>query len=173
MSKSSYFSRFRKLRGQIMASIKRRKWFLQDFFSVQRNMEMVPAERIQQIQNVVEVSAYNDTRKYEEWSGKIRPFKAKLYARCTDPDKIAAIMKAIRKLDVSYDRLPFFSSHLCFKNKSSRLLCMGFNIGNEKFVAGWDYADKSGELYDALQNAGFVGPPSPEPAQQTQSSRQR
>jgi hypothetical protein len=171
ISGTSYFYRFRKLRGQIMASIKRRKWFLQDFFSVQRNMEMVPAERIQQIQNVVEVSAYN-ALKYEEWSGKIRPFKVKLYARCTDADKIAAIMEAIRKLDVSYDRLPFFPSHLCFRNKSSRLLCMGFSIGNEKTVMGWDYIDSSGELYDALQDAGFVGPPSSEPAQQPQLSRQ-
>jgi hypothetical protein len=172
MSKSSYFYRFRELRRQIMNSIKHQVWFLQDFFSVQRNMEMVPAERIQQIQNVVEVSAYN-ALKYEEWSGKIRPFKVKLYARCTDADKIAAIMEAIRKLDVSYDRLPFFPSHLCFRNKSSRLLCMGFFIGNEKWVAGWDYSDSSGELYDALQNAGFVGPPSPEPAKQPQLSRQQ
>jgi hypothetical protein len=37
-------------------------------------MEMVPAERIQKIQNVMKISAYN-ALKYEEWSGKIRPFK--------------------------------------------------------------------------------------------------
>jgi hypothetical protein len=161
----SYFSRFRKLRGHIMASFKRQKWFLQDLFSVQRNMEMVPAERIQQIQDVEEISAYN-ALKYEEWSGKIRPFKAKLYARCTDHDKITTIMKAIRKLDVSYDCLPFFENHLCFKNKSSQLLCMGFFIGNEKWVAGWDYSDSSGEFYGALQDAGFIGPSSLEPVLQ-------
>jgi hypothetical protein len=80
-------------------------------------------------------------------------------------------MEAIGKLDVTCDRLPFFSSHLCFKNKSDQLLCVGFFIGNEKWVAGWDYSDSSGELYDALQDAGFVEPLSPEPVLQPQTAR--
>jgi hypothetical protein len=121
--------------------------------------EMASPEEIGKMQEVVEVSDYYDSQ-YFLLFGKMRPVGARLNNQCRDPEKIKAIIEAVGKVKVEPDGILIGTqNHLSFRDKSGRILCLDYSEGPEKKIVGSHYIDKSGVLYDAMQNAGFVGPP--------------
>lgn len=144
-----------------MHTLKRLIWFLQDIFKVEWRTEKVSAKQVIEMKDIMEIRSYYAWR-FRELFGKTRLLEAELCAKCTDPDKIKAIVAAVRNVDTSKDYLLAVTNYLCFKDKSGRFLCIGFSAGHGKqgkTVMSSGYIDETGALYDALQNAGLVGPP--------------
>jgi hypothetical protein len=133
-----------------------------------RMPEIASPDEIGKMQDVVEVSDYYDSQCYFLF-GKTRPVTARLHNRCRDPEKIKAIMEVVRNIKVNPHpyliAIEGIDSHLRFRDKSGRVLCLEYFLSRYgKTINGCQYIDKSGDLYDAMQRAGFVGPPIPEPS---------
>jgi hypothetical protein len=111
--------------------------------------------KIQQMEDVVEISTYNSNGYM--CFGKLEPRGMEFVARTRNPEEISSIMRVIRQLRISPDNMVAVSSHLCFKAKSGDVFCTDLCFGRGKEVVGWDYAETTGAFFDALDSAGLVG----------------
>jgi len=89
---------------------------------------------------------------------RYKPTNLKVWGRVNDTDKIASIMDAIRKVEITGDLWSLAGEdQICFKDRDGNIGCMAIKMEcDPKVVYGAYFMDESGELYKALENAGLA-----------------
>jgi hypothetical protein len=105
---------------------------------------------------------------YDQWH-RYKPTNLKVWSRVNDPNKIVPIMTAIRKIEITGDLWSLTGEYqICFKDRDGNIGCMAIKMEcDPKVVYGAYFMDESGELYEALEDAGLA--PSCEELQEGES----
>jgi hypothetical protein len=89
---------------------------------------------------------------------RYKPANLKVWSRVNDPEKIASIMEVIRRVEITGDLWSVTGEEqICFKDRDGNIGCMAIKMEcDPKVVYGAYFMDESGELYEALKDAGLA-----------------